>query len=223
MKSLGEITSADFVRDEHDMDQVLALNLSEYGPQSPRPSTDVVATRADFIWRRDRNPAGRAIVPVVRNHVGDVTGFLWLIPLRTRIRSRDYMAATGANLVIHPDARRTFAYVKLVRKLNRALGDRDIALHFSFVSDENYRRLRRENPKRAFTVPLLIKPLDVPSLAQAYLRPKWQRAVCRYAGRLVSPLFFKRPVLHCKSDICIQTAEHFDASFDAFWRRIQDK
>jgi hypothetical protein len=133
------------------------------------------------------------------------------------------MAATGANLVIHPNARRTFAYVKLVRKFNEAIQDGDIALHFSFVSDENYRRLRIENPKTAFTVPLLVKPLDLRSLAQAHLSRKWQRAVGSNAAWLVSPLFFKRPSLYRKRDICIQTVEHFDESFDGFWRRVQDK
>src|SRR5262245_58489225 len=150
---------ADFARDDRDIEQILALNQSEYGPTSPTPSTDVVATRASFAWRRDQNPAGQAVIPVIRNNAGELVGFLWLIPLRMRIRKQNYRAATGANLVVNRELRGTFAYTKLMRKFNQALKDCGAAFHFSFVSEENYRRLRADSPQTTFTVPLLIKPI----------------------------------------------------------------
>lgn len=222
-KVISDFPKSDFVQDDRDIDQVLALNSAEYGPMSPKPSTDVLATRAEFIWRSDQNPAGRAIIPVIRDARGDVVGFFWLIPLKIRVQGQDYLGATGANLVIHEQHRRAFGYVKLQRRFNQALQDTDSALHLSFVSEENYRRLRLQSPERTFIVPSLIKPLDFGRLAQEHFTKKWQSWVANKAGYIVPPLFFKRPFLRRNGDISVHMIEQFDESFDAFWRRVQDK
>src|SRR5437879_7605107 len=112
---------ADFARDDRDIDRILILNESEYGRASPNPSTDVVSTRASFTWRRDQNPAGQAIIPVIRNRFGDVLGFVWLMPMRIRAQEKNYVAAMGANLVVAPESRRSFGYTKLMRTFARAL------------------------------------------------------------------------------------------------------
>ena len=161
--------TADFTRDDRDIDRILMLNDSEYGPASANPSTDVFSTRASFTWRCDQNPAGQAIIPVIRNHFGDVAGFLWLIPMRIRAQEKNYVAATGANLVIAPEGRGTFGYTKLMRNFTNALRDTKTVLHFSFVSEENYKRLRAENSNRTFTVPLLLKPLEYGTLVERHL------------------------------------------------------
>src|SRR5206468_2228621 len=220
---IADLSKADFVQDERDIDQILALNNAEYGPMSPKPSTDVVATRAEFIWRRDQNPAGQGIIPVIRNADGDVVGFFWLIPLKIRVQGQNYLGATGANLVIHEEHRRAFGYVKLMRRFTQALNETHSALHLSFVTEENYRRIRLQNPGTAFIVPSLMKPLDAKSLTQAYFTQKWQRAAAGRASWMVPFLFFRRPFLRRNDDISIQTVEQFDETFDDFWNRVQDK
>jgi len=215
--------SADLAGDDRDIDQILALNLAEYGPMSPSPSTDVVATRAELHWRRDQNPAGQAVIPIIRNARGDVAGFIWLIPLRVRIRERDYRAATGVNLVIAPASRGTLGLVKLLRRFDQAVDDSQIALHFSFVADPVYERLRSGNPASTFTVPLLVKPLDVASLSTVYATSAWQREIGRRSAWISSALFFRMPLLNRTGDVQIETLEQFDETFDGFWDRVRDR
>jgi len=214
---------ADFAHDDRDINRILILNESEYGPASPNPSTDVVSTRASFTWRRDQNPAGQAIIPVIRNHFGDVVGFFWLIPMRIRAQEKNYVAATGANLVIAPEGRRTFGYTKLMRNFTDALKDTGAVLHFSFVSEENYKRLRAENSNRTFTVPLLLKPLEYGTLVKCHLKTEWQRFLANKARWILEPLFFRRPSLPGDTDVSVQMLDQFDESFDDFWNRVQDK
>jgi hypothetical protein len=220
---VSDSSKADFARDDRDIEQILALNQGEYGPTSPSPSTDAVLTRASFDWRRDQNPAGQAVIPVIRNTAGDLVGFLWLIPLRMRIRKQDFRAATAANLVVEGAMRGTFGYTKLMRKFSQALKDCGAALHFSFVSEENFRRLRADSPQTTFTVPLLLKPIDFKGLAQGYLTAKWQRFLVGKAGWILSPLFFRWSVFRRGIDISIEVIDQFDKSFDDFWGRVQDK
>src|SRR5262245_48042744 len=93
-----------------DAAKILELNKLEYG------INDILATPADFDWRCNQNPAGRAIIPVIRNGRHDVAGFIWVVPLRLRIKGQDRVVATGTNLVIQPEYRNTFAYIKLIRR-----------------------------------------------------------------------------------------------------------
>jgi hypothetical protein len=201
------VAETDVPRDDRDIDRILALNLAEYGPASPRPSTDVIATRADFAWRCDENPAGRAVIPVIRDAQGEVSGFIWLIPLRVRVKGHDYRAATGANLLIEPASRGTFGLVKLLRGFDRALKDGHVPLHFSFVAEDTYQRLRAEDASRAYTVPLLVKPLEIaPPL------------------KLFVPLvFFRTPFRRPTADIRVERVDRFDERFDEFWRQVRDR
>jgi hypothetical protein len=217
------VSLSDLAEGDRDIDQILALNVAEYGPTAPRPSTDVVGTRAEFHWRRDENPAGRAIIPVVRDEQGNVSGFIWLIPLRVRVRRQDYHAATGANLVIHAVSRGTFALAKLLRRFNRALEESRVALHFSFVTEEVQRRLRTEEHERTYTVPLLVKLLDPVSLAGSYFAREWQRAIGRRFGRVASLLFLRRPSPRGGADVRVTTMQQFDDTFDEFWHRVRDR
>ncbi len=209
---------ADLARsDDHDIDQIIAVNKSVYGEK------DILATREDFAWRCDRNPVGPAIIPVIRNRHGDAVGFIWLVPLRIRVKGQDYLAATGTNLVIQSEYRRTLGYVKLMRKFEQTLREKDIPLHFSFVSEEVYRQIGSHNPQTAFTVPVLVKPLDFEALAQAYFTKKWQRVIGSQGRWLVAPFFSKKPFLHRNKDITVRALEQFDDNFDGFWCQALDK
>jgi hypothetical protein len=70
---------------------------------------------------------------------------------------------------------------------------------------------------------MLIKPLDLESLAEPYFDKRWQRFIIGWAGQLVSPLFFRRGPSAVCQDITVQAVDQFDASFDEFWERVQDK
>ena len=78
MKADG--TTADLAHpEEKDIKQILELNRLIYGPQ------DILANAADFHWRYGENPAGEAIIPVIRNEQGEIVGFIWVIPTRLRV------------------------------------------------------------------------------------------------------------------------------------------
>ena len=200
-----------------DANRILELNGLEYGPD------DILATHADFAWRRDQNPAGQAIIPVVRDERGTVIGFIWIVPLHLRIKGQDRLAATGTNLVIHPEYRDTFGYLKLLRRFEQAFRDSNIPLHFSFVSEQTYRRQRKCTPQTVMTIPLLVKALDAKSLAHACFTRGWQRSIVSQAGEFMLSFLSRRRPMTATREITIQAIDQFDASFDGFWPSVRDK
>jgi len=200
-----------------DANRILELNGLEYGPD------DILATHADFAWRRDQNPAGQAIVPVVRDERGTVIGFIWIVPFHLRIKGQDRLAATGTNLVIHPEYRDTFGYPKLLRRFEQALRDNNIPLHFSFVSEQTYQRRRKCTPQTVTTIPLLVKALDAKSLARTYFIKGWQRSIVSQVGEFTLSFFSRRRSMTSRQKITIQAIDQFDASFDGFWPKVRDK
>jgi L-amino acid N-acyltransferase YncA len=198
---------------------ILALNRMEYGP------TDILATPEDFDWRYAQNPAGQAIISVVRDcDSGSVVGFIWIVPLRIRVFGEDWSGATGTNLLIHPDYRSTSAYVKLMRRFRQAFIDHDILLHYSFISEDTYSRLRPDDPRVAFEVPLLVRPLDMMKLARAHFNSHWQRLIVGIGGQLATPLLFRARQFHPgKHNFALHVLDGFDERFDDFWARVKDK
>ena len=182
--------TADLARPE-DADAILTLNRLIYGPN------DILATRADFAWRCDQNPAGQAAIPVVRDRQGQVVGFIWLVPLHVRVRGQNRLGAAGTNLVIQPEYRQSFAYVKLIRRFDQAFQDKHIPLHYSFISEGKYGQLLKHAPGHAATIPLLVKPL------------------------MPSPFPARSPV--SKDGITVRAVNRFDPGLDQFWSRVQDK
>lgn len=182
--------TADLARPD-DAGAILTLNRLIYGPH------DILATPADFAWRCDQNPAGQATIPVVRGEQGQVVGFIWLVPLHMRIKGRDCLGAAGTNLVIQPEYRQSFAYVKLVRRFDQAFQDLGIPLHYSFISEGKYNQLLKRAPGQAATIPLLVKPL-APSFIPA-----------------------RSPV--SRDEITVQAVNQFGPSLDQFWSRVQDR
>jgi hypothetical protein len=202
---------------ESDMDAILAINRLEYGPE------DILATPADYAWRCEQNPVGKAAIPVIRNASGDVVGFIWVIPMRLRVKGQDCLAATGTNLVIHPAYRHNLGYVKLLRRFEQVFKDRAIPLHFSFVSKEAYRRQRERQPQAVMTIPLLLKPLDLESLARSYWTGKWQRFSASWGGRLVAPLVFRPRQATRSQELSVSLLDCFPPYMDEFWRQTRDK
>jgi hypothetical protein len=200
-----------------DRDRILELNKLEYGP------SDILTTHADFIWHYDRNPAGKAIVPVIRDSRGNVVGFIWIEPLRIRFNKQIYLAATGTSLIIEPEYRNTFAFTKLIRRFERVFEDEGIPLHFSFVSEKRYQQLLKSESKCISTIPLLAKPLDFRSLAHTYIASSQQRFVVSRIGPLLSPFLFRQSSIIPNKEITIQQIDQFKDDFDNFWRQVQDK
>jgi GNAT superfamily N-acetyltransferase len=209
--------TVDLAREE-DTNRILELNRLEYGPD------DILTTSADFAWRRDQNPAGQAIIPVIRDSHDEVVGFVWVVPLHMRIEGQDYRAATGTNLVVHPEHRNTFGYAKLIRRFEQVFEDHGIPLHFSFVSEKTYRRQRERTPRAVATIPLLVKPLDFSALAETYFKNReWLGALTGRAGSVASAFFFRRRPVGCAADITVGASGQFDNRFDEFWLTVRDK
>jgi hypothetical protein len=204
-------------RSAHDIDQILTLNALEYG------ESDIIATQADFDWRCNRNPAGPAVISVIRNRQGDVVGFIFMEHVRMRVNGENCRAAMGTNLVIQSDYRNTFGYVKLIRQFEQTLRHEGIPLHFSFVSEEYYQHLRARESQTAYTIPLLIKPLNFKAMIEAYFQGKWQHFFGNQARWLLAPFFLRKPVMRRDNEIVVRAVENIDAGFDEFWQQTRDK
>jgi GNAT superfamily N-acetyltransferase/L-amino acid N-acyltransferase YncA len=202
---------------KEDIDGILKLNQLVYGPD------DILMNREDFAWRHDQNPAGQATVTVIRDSSGKVVGFIWVVPLHMRVKGRDYLAAIGTDLVIHPRYRNTLAYTKLIRRFQQVFKDRDIPLHFSFVSEEAYQRQRKRAPQTTATIKVLVKPLDLDSLIQTYLGATWPSRILGSVGRVASRLVFRQQTAAHSQEVTIQAVGQFDEGFDEFWHQVRDK
>jgi len=202
---------------EEDKDRILELNVLEYGPR------DILAAREDFAWRYNQNPAGAATIAVIRNNRNEVVGFIWTVPLRIRVRGLKCSGATGTNLVIHPELRNTFAYTKLIRRFQQILRDNQIPVHYSFVSEERYRRQRTADPQSVATIPLLAKPLDFRSLSEAYFDKKWKRILFSRVSPMARRVLNRPRGLDLGQEISVQAVDGFDSSFDTFWREVENR
>ena len=200
-----------------DINSILELNKSEYGP------TDILATPTDFAWRYNRNPAGQALVPVVRNDVKEIIGCIWIVPLKLRIKGQNYLAATGTNLLIHSEYRNTFVYTKLLRQFHRILKKQNFPLHFSFVSEEAYLQQQQRSPQTAWTVPLLVKPLNFSLLLRTYWGNSWLYHFIKPVDWLASKFFSPYPGKGTGDKIVIRVVKQFDATFNKLWGDFQDK
>lgn len=200
-----------------DRDRILELNRFEYGP------SDRLATPADFNWRCDQNPAGKVVIPVIRDCRGNVVGFIWTEPVRIRFNKQIYQAATGTNLIIEPEYRNTLAFTKLIRRFERVFEDEGIPLHFSFVSEKRYQQLLKSKSRCTSTIPLLAKPLDFRSLAHTYIASGQQRFAVSRIGPLLSPFMFRQGSTIPNKKITIQQIDQFNGDFDNFWGQVQDK
>lgn len=203
--------------DPDDIEGILALNESEYG------HTDMLATTADFFWRHNQNPAGQALVPILRNDSNKIIGCIWIVPLKLRIKERNYLVASGMDLIIDPEYRNTFAYTKLLRHFHRILKKQDYPFHFSFISEEAYRRHQDRSSQTAWTVPSLIKPLNLSLLAGTYWENSWQRHFFKPVGQLASIFPAQRQIRETQEGITVRRVYQFDSVFDRFWHDLQDK
>jgi hypothetical protein len=111
-----------------------------------------------------------------------------------------------------------------MRQFRQAFIDRGIQLHYSFISEDAYSRLRPDDPRVAFEVPLLIRPLDMMKLAQAYFSSRWQRLMVGVGGQLAWPLLFRaRQFNPGQHNFTVHVLDGFDERFDDFWARVKDK
>jgi hypothetical protein len=85
-------------------------------------------------------------------------------------------------------------------------------------AEEAYRRQREHNPPTVLTIPLLVKPFNFEALAQTYFTRGWQRFIVGWAGRLVSPFFFRQRPVASNGEITVRAVDHFDEGFDEFWQ-----
>jgi hypothetical protein len=202
---------------EEEEDRMLELNRQAFGGR------DLLASREDLAWRRDENPAGRAVVPVVRDEEGRLAGFLWIVPLRLQVDGQVLRGATGTNLVVDPAYRGTFAFVRLLREFRHRLAEHAMPLHFSFVSEARYRSARKREPASVTTVPMLVKTLDWLAAAAALERRiRLPSAAPRLARWLLPSRVTAHPPAR-ESGFRIVEMDPGDVRVDAFWSAARGK
>jgi len=207
--------TTDFAQ-EADMDRILEINRLEYGPQ------DILSTRKDFDWRYGQNPSGKAIIPVIRDHMNRVIGFIWIVPLRIRVKGKDYLAAMGSNLVIHPDYRNAIGYTKLMRCFQSTITKNDIPIHYSFISEDAYQRQIIQNPQSVATIPVLAKLFDSKALINSYVQGHYKKGILNLASLIAAPILFSAKRTSVGDSISIKNCDDFNCNFDAFWQNVRD-
>jgi predicted N-acetyltransferase YhbS len=202
---------------EEDAGDIIELSRVVYG------SSDFAASREGYAWRHNQNPAGRAVVPVVRDPAGKVVGSISMVPVRVRVQGQTILGAAVGNLIIDRDYRKSFAYARLMRRFARVIAEQAIPVHFSFVSEHTYDRERRDAPESVTIVPLLAKALDMKALAREFPAGGWERFLASWLGPFASPFLFRRKPMAWIEGIDIAPAGLDNTEFDRFWLRVRDK
>ena len=109
-----------------------------------------------------------------------------------------------------------------MRRFEQVFNEKNIPLHFSFISEGSYQK-QQYSPQRVLTIPLLIRPLDFQSLAQTYFNNKTAGFLMRYLGQVVSPFLFYQRTIPRSGEITVHTIDQFDKSFDDFWLQVRNK
>lgn len=199
-----------------DLETILELNKLEYG------TTDVLVTPTDFYWRYNQNPAGLALIPAIRNSRKQVVGFIWVLPLKLRMKGQNYVAASGTNLLIHPQYRNSFAYIKLLRQFDQVFRKNKFLCTLAsyrkkIINDFDNtprrwlgrfhcclsRSMSRSWPKR--------------------MGQSWPSYFTKSADQLVSFFYSRHRIKDGQENITIQAIDQFDTTFDKFWGDLQDK
>lgn len=200
-----------------DAGAILELNRTAFGGR------DLLATLEDFSWRYTDNPAGQAIVPVLRGEDWRPAGFIWIVPLRMRLRGETVLGATGTNLVIDPGHRAGFGYTRLLRRFEQELRHRGLVGHFSFVSEDTYARAQRREADSLTTVPLLARGLDAGAASKPGSRARWYRFLGRCADRLAAPRRSRERAVAATDQEVVTELDAPDQRFEAFWASIEDR
>jgi GNAT superfamily N-acetyltransferase/predicted N-acetyltransferase YhbS len=198
---------------------ILALNRLEYG------LPDVMTNPEDFRWRYAENPAGQTQISVVRDEqTRRVVGFAWMIPLQMRIFGQNYLAVLTANQLVHPDYRDGLAYAKLIRHRQRMFRQLGVPFRYSFPIETLFERTGSLERMSSFTIPLLVRPLNMVKLAQPLLTWRGLQMLVGWGGQVIIPLLFRSQAKGTQQHrLEIEWLDQFDERFDGFWARVQDK
>ncbi len=219
-------TATDFMTSQHTITTDLAQDADAQAilqlTQNEWPD-DFLTTLEGFMWWRNQNPAGRAIIPVIRNHQNNIVGSIWVLPINSQMNGQKHLIANGANLIIHPDYRDSLGYVKLMRRFKRVFKDEHIPLHFSFIQEKKFQKQKIQKPGTTWQVPLLVKPLDFRALAQTSFSPKWARFFVNPVTIAAPKLYHNLHRKYNNPDIQVQYATAFDSTINKFWLKVQNK
>jgi hypothetical protein len=209
---------ADLYRPGDEAD-ILALNKLEYGP------THVMVNPEDFRWRYSENPAGQTQITVVRDECShQVVGFTWTIPLQMRIFGQNYLAALTANSLVHPDYRDSLAYVKLIRHRQQMIRQRGIPFRYNFPIETLFERTSSVERMSSFLIPLLVRPLNMITLARARFTRRGLQMLVGWGGQVATSLLFRSQARGAQQhQLKVEWLDQFDERFDALWTRVQDK
>jgi GNAT superfamily N-acetyltransferase len=159
---------------------------------------------------------------VIRNQKKQVVGYIWIVPMRARIKGKDYSVAMGSNLVIHPDHRKGVGYARLMRCFKGVFKKKDIPLHYSFISEETYQRQMIRHPQRVATIPALVKIYDSQEVIDSYVQGHIKKNLMNLASRISAPFLFSKKRKKRDDTIVVKQYKDFDYRFDEFWQKIRD-
>jgi GNAT superfamily N-acetyltransferase len=202
-----------------DKKELLGFIQEEYGQSGP-------AQPDYFDWYCLHNPAGRAVVPTVRDpDSGKLIGQYWLIPLRAEIDGQRHTGVLGVNALVHRDYRQQGVMRAIRPHTAPAMRECGVEFSISFPNPGMVKATRTYQDSYLIgPLDMLVRPLDWSLLDHTRLGGLPLQSALQASARAVWPLLFRpRSVRDSKSGLKVHQAPDYGPAFDDFWDRVGGK
>ncbi|MFZ2397689.1 MAG: GNAT family N-acetyltransferase [Smithella sp.] len=174
-----------------------------------------------FKWEYYFNPAGKAIVYVIRNEEGQIVSAYPTMPLKVKFMSGIVRASLSFDSMTLPEYKGRGLFTTLGRALYQYLGKSGYVLTYGFPNG-NIQNLR-VNQLQWFEVgdfPLLMKVIDcTPLLSRIFPRRVPAKIIGSVVNKIIN-LFWRNPERK-KEDLTVEVLRNFDDEFEDFWKKAR--
>ena len=198
---------------------ILALNQIQYG--------DVALSHESYFdWLFGQNPAGEPIIPVAReNGTSQVVGFAMFVPMRVVHGGKTSRALLGANLLVDRNYRRQgMSNVIENTGSDIARSERGYGFFYTFPNTNSLPGTVKRGSRVVARIPLLIRPLDIDSLAKTHISHPVVQWFVRIGWNLASNLVWpERKPGDGRTPVTVVPITEFDSSYDGLWDEVKTK
>jgi hypothetical protein len=199
--------------------ELLELLKNEYGDVDP-------SKEEYFNWCCKDNPAGEAIIPIVRDsRTNELIGECWFILQKARISGEDCVATNGISLIIHSKYRGRRLVADLIKKADEEMARKNIDFAIVVPNDKSIKVVPVINKHIIGEQDFMFRPLDWSFLSHLeFFEFKYLRKLIINTANRVWPLIFRpKKIDQDISDCRVEEITHFGEDFDEFWFQVKDK
>lgn len=174
-----------------------------------------------FKWEYHLNPAGKAIVYVIRNTKGQIISVYSAIPLRMKLMSATAQASLSFDSMTHPQYKGQGLFTTVGRALYQNLGKINSVFIYGFPNKNSQNIF--VNQLQWFEVsdfPLLLKVMDfTPVLCRIIPHGFLAKMIGSVLNKTINPFF--RSTERKKANLNIEEMRKFDDEFEDFWNNVR--